>query len=69
MINSSFEAQDLVDELKQLQPDPTRDTLFLEVEVNRARNRLDKALDLIQNLLPNDQTLCRSHDQKPRRLG
>ena len=42
-----IEAQDLVDELKQLQPDQLS-TLVLQVEVDRARNQLDKAVDLIQ---------------------
>ena len=42
-----IEAQDLVDELKQLQPDQLS-TLVLQVEVARARNQLDKAVDLIQ---------------------
>jgi cellulose synthase operon protein C len=41
------EAQDLVDELKQLQPDQLR-PVVLEVQVTRARNQLDKALELIQ---------------------
>ena len=42
-----IEAQDLVDELKQLQPDQLS-TLILQVEVNQARNQLDKAVELIQ---------------------
>ena len=41
------EAQDLVDELKQLQPDQLG-TLVLQVEIYRARNQLDKAVELIQ---------------------
>ena len=50
------EAQDLVDELKQLQPDQLR-PLVLEVEVNRARNQLDKALDLCKPLWANPRTV------------
>ena len=42
------EAEDLVDELKQLQPDQLN-TLILEVEVARARNQVDKAVGLIQS--------------------
>ena len=41
------EAEELVDELKQLQPNQLN-TLILEVEVARARNQLDKAVELIQ---------------------
>ena len=41
------EAEDLVDELKQLQPNQLN-TLVLQVEVARARNQIDKAVDLIQ---------------------
>jgi cellulose synthase operon protein C len=41
------EAEELVDELKQLQPDQLS-TLILQVEVAHARNQLDKAVDLIQ---------------------
>ena len=41
------EAEDLVDELKQLQPDQLN-TLILQVEVDRARNQIDKAVELIQ---------------------
>jgi cellulose synthase operon protein C len=41
------EAEDLIDELKQLQPNQLN-TLLLEVEVARARNQVDKAVDLIQ---------------------
>jgi tetratricopeptide (TPR) repeat protein len=42
------EAQDLVDELKQLQPDQLG-TLVLQIQVHQARNELDRALDLIQS--------------------
>ena len=42
-----IEAEDLVEELKQLQPDHLN-TLVLQVEVARARNQFEKALDLIQ---------------------
>jgi cellulose synthase operon protein C len=41
------EAQLLVDELQQLQPDQLG-TLVLQVEVHRARNQPDQAVDLIQ---------------------
>jgi cellulose synthase operon protein C len=41
------EAQSLVDELKQHQPDQP-DTLNLQVEVYQARNQIDNAVDLIQ---------------------
>ena len=41
------EAQDLVDELKQLQPN-LLSTLVLQVEVHRASNQIDKAVELIQ---------------------
>lgn len=41
------EAEDLVDELKQLQPDQLN-TLVLEVEVARARNKVEKAVGLIE---------------------
>ena len=41
------EAQLLVDELKQLQPDQLS-TLILQVGIYQARNQLDKAADLIQ---------------------
>jgi cellulose synthase operon protein C len=42
------EAEDLVNELKQLQPDQLN-TLVLEVEVARVRNQVDKAVNLIQS--------------------
>ena len=42
-----IEAEDLVDELKQLQPNQLN-TFILQVEVARARNQVEKALDLIQ---------------------
>ena len=42
-----IEAEDLVEELKQLQPDQLN-TLVLQVEIAHARNQLEKALDLIQ---------------------
>jgi cellulose synthase operon protein C len=42
-----IEAEDLVDELKQLQPEQLS-TLFFQVEVARLRNQVEKALDLIQ---------------------
>jgi cellulose synthase operon protein C len=42
-----IEAEDLVDELKQLQPEQLG-TLIFQVEVARARNQVEKALDLIQ---------------------
>ena len=48
------EAQELVDELKQLQPDRLG-TLVFQVEVDRARNQIDKAVEQIQTL-PNAQT-------------
>ena len=41
------EAEDLVDELKQIQPDQLH-TLVLQIEIARARNQMDKAMDLIQ---------------------
>jgi cellulose synthase operon protein C len=41
------EAEDLVDELKQLQPNQLN-TLLLEVEVAQARNQVDRAVELIQ---------------------
>ncbi len=41
------EAQDLVDELKRLQPN-LLSTLVLQVEVHRASNQIDKAVELIQ---------------------
>ena len=42
-----IEAEDLVEELKQLQPDQLN-TLVLQIEIAHARNQFDKALDLIQ---------------------
>ena len=42
-----IEAEDLVEELKQLQPDQLG-TLVLQVEIAHARNQPEKALDLIQ---------------------
>ena len=50
------EAQDLVDELKQLQPNQIR-PLMLQVEVNQARNQLDKALDVCKPLWANPHTV------------
>jgi cellulose synthase operon protein C len=48
------EAQDLIDELKQLQPDQLN-PIVLQLELYRARNRIDKAVELIQTsaTLPN----------------
>jgi cellulose synthase operon protein C len=42
-----IEAEDLVDELKQLQPEQLS-TLFFQVELARLRNQVEKASDLIQ---------------------
>ena len=41
------DAQELVDEIKQLQPN-VLGTLVLQVEIHRIRKEIDKATDLIQ---------------------
>ena len=46
------EAQELVDELKQLQPEALG-TLFLQVEIYRIRNEVDQAVELIQAFVSN----------------
>ena len=46
------DAQELIDELKQLQPD-SLGTLFLQVEIYRIRNEVDQAVELIQAFVSN----------------
>ena len=46
------EAQELIDELKQLQPEALG-TLFLQVEIYRIRNEVDQAVELIQAFVSN----------------
>ena len=46
------EAQEVVDELKQLQP-AALETLFLQVEIYRIRNEVDQAVELIQAFVSN----------------
>jgi len=43
------EAQDLVDEMKQFQPDAL-ENLFLQVDVFRARKQIDRAVELIRSV-------------------
>ena len=61
------EAQDLVDELKQLEPDQLS-TLALQVEVNQARNQIDKAVELIQSFAARPGLVPLAM-REPRRVG
>ena len=61
------EAEDLVDELKQLQPNQLN-TLVLEVEVARARNEVEKAVGLIQSAVTRPG-LGAARDQNARRAS